>query len=69
MQAEWQDWQVPPFAHYISVEDQILTLEAQETFNYLTKRVLVPAASHIAMLLDEIAYRKLSMVHPPKEST
>ena len=66
MYQEWQDWQVPPFAHYISVEDQILTLEAQETLKYLTNRVLVPAAAHIGMLLDEIAYRKMSMVHPER---
>jgi hypothetical protein len=50
----WKEWQIPPFSHYISHEDQYEVTKARAELAYLTDRVLVPTAGLIDVFLDAV---------------
>lgn len=47
----WQEWQVPPFSHYISEEAQYETAQARAAIAFLIEAIVCPTVEGIGDFL------------------
>lgn len=64
MAVEWQEWEVPPFSHYISEHDQFLCRDACVNISWITEVACVPVAAHINLVFDSLIRYNAKMVNP-----